>query len=786
MSSYTMADNFFGFETDFPSKITLGRKGLEEELLTDVVEEEYDTLNDETFGQATDDDWEEAHEKLSELIVERSNLSGNSVFNDSLLENDESQDEIISKSISQLGLEDDLDDPAIMTVARNCNSLHGRIRSYRSSSSPPPPAFLETESCGSPKTHSIWSTTPKDSGITSFLQSLNHTPTGISQHETSTPVKLPSDNVFVTPPKAWRAEDLEKDLLASNSSQNEQPSTWPKVPHLPPGHLASSPSQFPLGQNHNKFPTIEEVEKQMMHPDPRLPVPGTIPQRVLPPPGLPPGMMPGVIRTNVNAPNHSPIMPMRPPLRAPMLGAMNGMMPNPYFANARMNMMHNQMQMRGPLPNLPPGFNPSNLNMNHKLLGLQAKNIAHPLLQKQFQFPMVVYNNSHYENEEMRHPSHDMEDEYAGLMTQREKEWLLRIQLLQLKSENPYVEDYYFTTQVARRCQKKYSESANKGGGDAPELILPETTKHENKAFVPTQFEGSLGKLQAVSVNFPRKVLDWAEKRPLEDEDAKNTNQNLVKHRKLLLDIEQLYRHFLEIEDEERRILAKPESESGQHRDNITNLKKNIVGDLLNSSVEDHFLNIMTIRKGRSLVMRCFKIFNEEQKLKCLTLLFRCLPVVLKTDRNDLVLVRHTNMIASVIQTLRLSDIVQLGEALKDSLESGKGKEKSSFSILFKTSFGSSVTCTLLTQAESLYGEFNEHESDIKTRWTSVVLNIVDSLSSLPASSMVFPDISCHSLLSHFQRFIESSDKLDLLKEKLLELESKSKPKEPLKDARQL
>lgn len=61
---------------------------------------------------------------------------------------------------------------------------------------------------------------------------------------------------------------------------------------------------------------------------------------------------------------------------------------------------------------------------------------------------MVVYNNSHYENEEMRYPTQDMEDEYAGLMTQREKEWLLRIQLLQLKSENPYIEDYYYTVSV--------------------------------------------------------------------------------------------------------------------------------------------------------------------------------------------------------------------------------------------------------------------------------------------------------------------------------------------------
>jgi hypothetical protein len=36
-------------------------------------------------------------------------------------------------------------------------------------------------------------------------------------------------------------------------------------------------------------------------------------------------------------------------------------------------------------------------------------------------------------------------DEYAGLMTQREKDWIIKIQLLQLHTDNPYVDDYYFT-----------------------------------------------------------------------------------------------------------------------------------------------------------------------------------------------------------------------------------------------------------------------------------------------------------------------------------------------------
>jgi len=50
-------------------------------------------------------------------------------------------------------------------------------------------------------------------------------------------------------------------------------------------------------------------------------------------------------------------------------------------------------------------------------------------------------------------------DEYAGLMTQREKDWVVKIQLLQLHTENPYVDDYYYT--VSRRspscCQPAMS-----------------------------------------------------------------------------------------------------------------------------------------------------------------------------------------------------------------------------------------------------------------------------------------------------------------------------------------
>ena len=35
-------------------------------------------------------------------------------------------------------------------------------------------------------------------------------------------------------------------------------------------------------------------------------------------------------------------------------------------------------------------------------------------------------------------------DPYSNLMTQREKEWVAKIQMMQLQSTDPYLDDYYY------------------------------------------------------------------------------------------------------------------------------------------------------------------------------------------------------------------------------------------------------------------------------------------------------------------------------------------------------
>lgn len=42
-------------------------------------------------------------------------------------------------------------------------------------------------------------------------------------------------------------------------------------------------------------------------------------------------------------------------------------------------------------------------------------------------------------------------DEYAGMMTEREKYWLAGVQLLQINSMDPHKDDYYFTVGVIIR-----------------------------------------------------------------------------------------------------------------------------------------------------------------------------------------------------------------------------------------------------------------------------------------------------------------------------------------------
>ncbi|XP_073965399.1 uncharacterized protein isoform X2 [Choristoneura fumiferana] len=175
-------------------------------------------------------------------------------------------------------------------------------------------------------------------------------------------------------------------------------------------------------------------------------------------------------------------------------------------------------------------------------------------------------------------------DEYGGLMTQREKQWLINIQMLQLNTGTPYIHDFYYTVFLERQSQKekegvKEAHKANQqnhpfySGGVKQETHTRErhnSNRHNSssedappRAYVPTQFENSLGKLQCGSVTAPRKIIDVelvagnepSSARPSRASSVASTTnpaevpREMRRTKQLLLDIEALYLILLRLEE---------------------------------------------------------------------------------------------------------------------------------------------------------------------------------------------------------------------------------------------
>ncbi|XP_030244693.1 protein PAT1 homolog 1, partial [Drosophila navojoa] len=144
-------------------------------------------------------------------------------------------------------------------------------------------------------------------------------------------------------------------------------------------------------------------------------------------------------------------------------------------------------------------------------------------------------------------------DEYANLMSTRDKHWLIGIQLSQLNTDTPYIDDYYYTVYKERKNgQVRHSQAhkdnqlnhpltqprghaqlimvqlgnknGSRNGQQHRERRNSDNTSSSNTSgitnsgnnsnilsgyvFSPLKFENSLGKLQYGSVTAPRKIID--------------------------------------------------------------------------------------------------------------------------------------------------------------------------------------------------------------------------------------------------------------------------------------
>lgn len=418
------------------------------------------------------------------------------------------------------------------------------------------------------------------------------------------------------PPKIMSLEEIERNMitqqhqklmqerLAVIQNANQQPVLQgaPQQPirnvQQPPGLMfapSAPPQQHPqqLNMNGPQFPPL---------PIPSIHMKG----------GLQPNkQQQQQPRPLMNVTNH-PMMnnfhgnfggPMRPPLQQ-LPGPQMNRLP-PHLMNIQgAPLMYQQQQQQNAQNSAQ--FNQrlvQEIQQNHPMLNpmfqqqQQQKHRQQQQQQQHYGNQQHPYNNLNNNNNGMNNNHHQrynngkMEefDEYANLMSNRDKQFLITIQLMQLNTETPYFDDYYYTmykerqrfrgienesqafrdnqlahpfTQPRGHAQMLLRQFNNigsngrqnqKNGMGRERRSSESSTKNEKenptpRTYTPLQFENSLGKLQCGSVTAPRKIIDME----VVNNNAENGGQQAPsekKSRQILMQIEMLYKIVLKLED---------------------------------------------------------------------------------------------------------------------------------------------------------------------------------------------------------------------------------------------
>ncbi|XP_061177595.1 protein PAT1 homolog 1-like isoform X1 [Saccostrea echinata] len=784
----------------------------ENELMEAPEEEDIDLMNDETFGGDIDEDfdWEEEHEKLSEVIEVGDKILYGRPARDSGYKTYTSQEEYMEQSISQLVVEDEeIDDPAIVNVSKNrpipkkCQNLDDLFGPAS------PPALLDAEHLVSPSSRNIWGSPVKETHMPPAVNNLQTLfdfakAASSSTHTKGAPVvstpgrtleELEQQLLPGSKGHAMTAEDLERQLRGED--QKVPPPSDPRLQHPPPGFLPGSPG--PRNQTPQRIPPgygpylpMMDGRRSPMGQGPFPPRggeghPGATPPGPIPPHLLNGNRMPtapiGIPRQLLRGPPPQSPYNSPGPRQSPHGGHFGPHPGSPYGPPHAGSYPPPHNSPGGPRPPHPLGHSDPRRGRGRGFFRGHNRgnysNTDHREGYSEGHDPTRYDQNHHPDNREHRRDYHDNRrehdrrryyhynpeedrkrsvDAYAGLMTQKEKDWIIKIQLIQLQTENPYLDDFYYTTySLKKKAEERLKRQQNGVMDDKdPELnlIIPAMAKLETKPYKPAQFEGSLGRLTTSSVHNPRQIIDVRSegKHHTEDGEPKNVSKELRRSRQLLMEIENGYNLLLDVDDIEKKILALPEEARKPLFEDRKNMLTDLYKYLLSPGNNEHFLSIMSIRKGRKLVARVLPLLEKTQAENLVQLLLKNMAYLIKKDQGEEGLMCLHDSVIRVIDNCDLQNLVNFATELK---ESGQNQSKTA-AVAIQNKFGSSLVCSLLHRGEVLHANTSPLDIDnqLETLWCQFVHEFAGILAVVPTESLVHPKQHHASILEHFDRLL--------------------------------
>ncbi|XP_060709397.1 protein PAT1 homolog 1 isoform X1 [Hemiscyllium ocellatum] len=717
----------------------------EDEEALQEEDHDIDQFNDDTFGPGAVEDWEEQHDGLAEPTGDPDDLL---------------KESNLAESISKLVIDSDLEDPAIMRAVPSNPPLQA----------PPRP------------NPSMWEGPMVFGGIGNpFLSHL----------EDGRALSGSKDSILPKRPAFGRGE--ERDL----SDRAPPPRSSSPVIGSPPVRTA------PIGTppKHMSHPTSTQ-QPSILCPTP-VHVRAPIHQRFSAPfnERMSPTQLLNVANSSLRAHHfQSGVTQVLNPLllgTAQQTGRMSpshfarvpGLMGSPLTA-MNTNLLQSRIgQMMPPITGFQPYFSPAatgqlqNIRSSQSMfradtthLHPQHRRLLNQRLQLQNSRNQHRGQNGSGGDRHSRGSYHEQakKDPYSNLMTQREKEWVSKIQMMQLQSADPYLDDYYYQNYFERLEKKQAALDLNNEGPrkekkERMKLITPQVAKLEH-IYRPVQFEGSLGKLTVSSVNNPRKMID-AVVTPRSDDDETKEKQVRDKRRQTLFTIERTYSLVLEVQDLEKKFLQVSEEERPavlEHRKaKIALMYENLRGKQLPSSdrvSDDHFVQVMCIRKGKRLAAKVLLFLSTEQAANVVLATARNLPYLVKKDSQDEVLPCLTEACSVLVSRLPSSALTELLQQLTGSTPSGQPGNH--FPTILQNKFGLTLFYMILSQGERLQSSEASSELMQDNRWTELVFAVIRVLLKVPQVSLAKPSFVPTNLLTLFSHYVDRPT-LSLLESKL-------------------
>ncbi|OQV16056.1 putative Protein PAT1-like protein 1 [Hypsibius exemplaris] len=411
-----------------------------------------------------------------------------------------------------------------------------------------------------------------------------------------------------------------------------------------------------------------------------------------------------------------------------------------------------------------------------------------PPQQQRHMMSQVFVNQRYMHDNNNNDADYDDDQEVAGWMTEREKDWVIKVQQSQVRTDNPYMDDYYYYV----RSLKKATKDASKGLDNFTEqdFILPARMASDQKEerFPANNFEGSLGKVCISSVFNPRKTVD-VDAVNIAKNRAPPSNQKrrwfvdpLQKEKghpkALLLGIEDLYKLVLELQDFSREVAALPEGQREQGIETRRNIINLIFDRLIQGTTPDvrirSFCDTVKIRKGRELLRRVLPILFKEQLIILTGYCVRALPVLMDVPSDKLE--GFDRCLVSVEGSLRDLPLKRLVEMLSPLIDTQHNLVNTAYtgqtllSQAVKNQFALHFLSIFLARAEDCYdAEWSALSDAEREKWTLLVTYLFISLTKAQAA-----DVACcpsealrEAVSQHIARFPFSPDAVAACRAKL-------------------